>query len=307
MQKIRLKYLKPIIYIIFLNIINSQAYSQTVKENAQPESSSIFNLFPAGLQFPPLKTNIDEPRVGLVRFLDRAEMKVELGNTIDLIEYRPVNNNLIFRVGIDFFAYAYVKDSKGLYLQIDAIDGFFGGNITVAGTDSFSKPMARLRIFHHSAHLADGNYWIHTYPRDWTKIGGPIPFTRDLGELVLLHHLNYGMEQLRYYGGISYSTLNRPAEFKRLAGLAGIEFTTSRLNLSIFKQNISPFISYTMNMTGAPKYFPSHHAEVGFKIGDPYGKGINIYISYYSGRHMFGEYYDQRLETIGAGFNVDFF
>ena len=306
MKKIRLKYPKPIVCFILLNIINLQTYSQTVNDAVPTESGSTFCLFPSGLQFPPLKTNIDEPRVGLVRFLDRTQMKVELGNTIDLLEYKPACNDLIFRMGIDFFAYAYVKDSKGLYLQIDAIDGFFGGNITVAGTDSFSKPMARLRIVHHSAHLADGNYWIHSYPRDWTKEGGPIPFSRDLGELVLLHHLNYGTEQLRYYGGISYATLNRPAEFKRVAGLTGIELTTSRFNLSMFKQKISPFISYTMTMTGVPKYFPSHHAEAGIKIGSAYGKGVNIYISYYNGRHMFGEYYDQRLETIGAGFNVDF-
>ncbi|MBI5020272.1 MAG: DUF1207 domain-containing protein [Ignavibacteriales bacterium] len=302
----RFKYFSSLIFFIFLNIISPRAYSQAVDENFQPESLSNFNLFPGGLQFPPLKTNTEETRVGLVRFLDRAQMKVELGNSIDLIEYKTALNKLVFRVGIDFFAYAYVKDSEGLYLQIDAIDGFFGGNITVACTDSFSKPMARLRILHHSAHLADGNYWIHTYPREWSKEGGPIPFSRDFGELVLLHHLNYGTEQLRYYGGISYATLNRPAEFKRLAGLAGIEFTTSRLNLKILNQNLSPFISYTMTMTGTPKYSPSHHAEAGIKIGSAYGKGFNLFFSYYKGRHLFGEYYDQRLETIGAGFNVDF-
>ncbi|MBI5475707.1 MAG: DUF1207 domain-containing protein [Ignavibacteriales bacterium] len=273
---------------------------------SQEENRNEFKLFPSGLLISPLKTNIEEARVGLVRFLDRAQMKVELGNSIDLLEYSPANQNYSIRAGIDFFAYAFVKDHEGLYLQIDAIDGFFGGNISIASKNPTDKILARLRIIHHSAHLADGNYWIHTYPREWTKEGGPIPFSRDFGELVLLHHLIYENEQLRYYGGISYTTLNRPAEYKRLAGLAGIELTTSRLNMSIFKQKMSPFFSYTMNITGTPKYSPSHHAEIGFKLGDPYGKGINLYISYYSGRNMFGEYYSERLKTIGAGFNVDF-
>jgi len=301
---------------IFLNILmlimlicsnNIITYSQTVADVKESESYQSFNLFPNGLLFPPLKTNTEEARVGLVRFLDRAKMKVELGNSIDILEYSPVSSDFSFRAGIDFFAYAFVIDRQGLYLQIDAIDGFFGGNISIASKNPSDKFMARLRIIHHSAHLADGNYWVHTYPRDWTKPGGPIPFSRDFGELVLLHHLNYETEQLRYYGGVSYATLNRPTEFKRFVALAGIEFTSSRLNLNIFKQKISPFVSYTMNMTGTPKYYPSHQVEAGFKIGNPYGKGINLYILYYSGRNMFGEYFDQRLETIGAGFNVDFF
>lgn len=299
--------LKSVILAGIISAGCSISEAQRADRPCGPTQSPGFNLFPDRLLVPPPRTNPEEARIGLVRFLDRAQMRVEIGNSIDLIEFIPNSGGLALRAGIDFFAYAFVRDHQGLYLQIDAIDGFFGGNISISELDPTDKLMGRLRIIHHSAHLADGNYWIHAYPREWSKPGGPIPFSRDFGEFLILHQLVRSYGQLRYYGGISYATLNRPAEYRKLAGMLGIEFTTSRFNIDLFNRKISPYVSWTGTMSGTPAYTLSHNAQMGLKVGEPDGKGVNLFVSYLHGKNPFGEYYDERLSSLGAGFSVDFF
>src|ERR1041385_1925450 len=123
-----MKFLTTFLLSMFL-CLSSLARSE---DNTPPE----FIFLPSGLHFAPLKANIQEPRIGVFKFLDASEMKVDIGNTIDVFYLDVPSSKAKFTIGIDFMAYAFVTGAQGLRLQIDAIDGFFGGNI------SFSKDFA---------------------------------------------------------------------------------------------------------------------------------------------------------------------
>src|ERR1700690_1255160 len=51
------------------------------------QSSAQFDFLPSGMNVAPLRTNTQEPRVGVFKFLDASEMKVDIGNSIDLFGY----------------------------------------------------------------------------------------------------------------------------------------------------------------------------------------------------------------------------
>ena len=291
--------MKSLALVILILLSHGMAQSQ-----APGDSSARFVFLPAGLHFAPLRASTGEPRIGVFKFLDAAEMKVDLGNTIDIFGLNFPHARL--SAGIDFFAYAFVTGAQGLRLQIDAIDGFFGGNVTFSRemcADATNRVYLRLRILHQSAHLVDGHYLAST--RSWIDNRDPIPFTRDFGELVGAHAFSNEAISVRYYGGISYSTLVRPTDVQRFAYLAGVE-TYKKLG-TLFQQPANLTLSYNITLNGTPEYAASHQLQLGIKFGEWYGKGPSIYLGYYTGRHMFAEYFDERMTTFGAGFTVDFF
>ncbi len=267
------------------------------------QDSSGFQFLPAGRTVAPFRAGVQEPRIGVFKFLDQSGMKVDIGNAVDVFGFTagPVR----ISAGIDFMAYALTTGNQGLRLQIDAIDGFFGGDLSLAaplGGDQFLQ--GRLRILHHSAHMVDGHYVVQT--GHWIDDREPIPYTQDFGELVAAHLLAGSAATLRTYAGVSYATLVRPTTIRRVTGLAGLELYADHLAGQVASQPTVLFAAYHMSMAGTPEYAATHQLQAGVKFGQWYGKGPSLYVSYYRGMQMFGEYYDQRLTTIGVGFTVDF-
>ncbi len=271
---------------------------------ASAQDTSGFVFLPAGRTIAPFRAGMQEPRIGVFKFLDQSGMKVDIGNAIDVFGFTA--GSIRCSAGIDFLAYALTTGNQGLRLQIDAIDGFFGGDLSVAAPIGDANSLqARLRILHHSAHMVDGHY--NEESGGWLDNRRPIPYTRDFGELVAAHLLAGQALTLRTYGGISYATLVRPTAIRRIAGLAGTELYTDRLAGRIASQPTFLFAAYQVTLTGTPAYAATHHLQIGVKFGEWFGKGPSLYFAYYRGMQMFGEYYDQRLTTVGAGFTVDFF
>jgi hypothetical protein len=266
---------------------------------ASAQDSVIF--LPAGLHCAPFRSNIQEARVGVFKFSDASDMKVDIGNSIDIIGYLHPSDSTRITAGIDFMAFARTVGSEGLRLQIDAVDGFFGGNMTCSRPFGSTMLLARLRLLHHSAHLVDG----HFSNGNWAGGKSPVPYTQDFGELVCAGIIRESFGVIRLYGGFSYSTLVRPAVIRREAGLAGGEAAFGAGEVSEGTP-VVPFIAWTTTLTGADEYAASHQFQAGVKLGEYFGKGPSLYVAWYNGQNMFGEYYDQRVSTIGAGFTVDF-
>jgi len=286
--------------ILILLLCHQSSLSQS-----EDSSASRFTFLPSGLHFAPLKANIEEPRIGVFKFLDAGLMKVNIGNTIDVFGVDFHRENVRFTAGIDFFAYAYVTGTQGLRLQIDAVDGFFGGNLTFSQKYDRQQIFVRLRILHHSAHLVDGHYNYTT--QSWIDNRQPIPFTRDFGELALAYVINTSAGVLRPYVGMSYATLVRPTIIERFSFLAGGEVYNDHIIGTLFNQPTNVFLAYNLRLRGTPAYGGLNQIQLGIKFGTWNQKGVTIYLGYLNGTHIFAEYYDQRLTTVGAGFTVDFF
>lgn len=289
-------YLLLIFLLTAIPIVSAQT-------TAGPETKFVF--LPPALHFTPLKANIQEPRIGVFKFLDAGEMKVDIGNSIDVFELNIPTKKIKFTVGIDFMAYALTTSAEGLRLQIDAIDGFFGGNLSFSKSIDEQNIQSRLRILHHSAHFVDGHFNATT--NTWINNRPPIPYTRDFGEIIAVHSLTQSFGYIRYYGGISYAALVRPSDIKRYAYQGGIELVFDKLFGTILEQPTNLFCAYNLSLLGTPAYSSANQIQVGAKFGNWFKKGTTIYLAYYNGRHMFAEYYSDRLTTIGAGFTVDFF
>ena len=286
---------KSFLSLFFLVGFSLQAYGQTH-----------FEFLPDGLNFLPLRANNYEAKIGLLYYPENANLKVDIGNTMDLLSFQfPVSKSKL-NFGIEFMAYASVIGYEQLRLQIDAIDGFFGGNAT------FTKPInenllsLRFRIIHNSAHLVDGNYWIHPYPRGWSKPGGPIAFTRDFGELIVANTVEIKNYSLRYYGGASFSARIRPSSLKRFSALAGFEMHNDRLIKKLFDKPVNIFLAHHIIYAGQPEYSFTNQSQLGIKFGRWESKGILFYFSFYTGNNMFSEYYDENITKVGLGFAVDF-
>lgn len=287
-------------YIIFSGLFYFGGYVPLLFSQTQ------FEFLPDGLNFLPLRANSQEAKLGVLYYPENGNLKVDVGNTMDLLSFQFPESKSKLNFGIEFMAYASVIGYEQLRLQIDAVDGFFGGNAT------FSKPIndnlfsLRFRFIHNSAHLVDGNYWVHPYPRDWTKPGGPIPFTRDFTELIAANNIKLENYQLRYYGGGAFSLRIRPEILKRFSATAGFEINSDKIIGKLFDRPVNVFLAHNISYAGLPDYSFTNQSQLGVKFGKWESKGILFYFSFYSGNNMFSEYFDEKINKIGFGFAVDF-
>lgn len=261
-------------------------------------------LLPSGLQFMPLKANHQEARVGILYYPKNGYLKVDIGNNIDLIKFR-VDSDLELNMGIEFMAYALSTNYQGRRLQIDALDGFFGGNVSMSYKLENSSVKSRLRIIHNSAHFVDGHYdFINNH---WKNNINPIPFTQDFGELTLSHFVTYNSLRLQYFGSVAYSTLVRPSLIKKYSFNAGFEISSGEILGEFLGKETNLFYANYNRYAGMPDYKISTNNVFGIKFGEWEGKGIILYFSYYFGNDIMSEYYYKRENKFGIGFFVDFF
>lgn len=263
-----------------------------------------FTFLPSGLHFIPLKANFREARVGVMIYTDNANLKVDMGNNIDLFDFRIKSKNMRLTLGMEFMAYALATSYKGLLLQIDALDGFFGGNASFSYGTEKNKFISRLRLLHNSAHFVDGHFDLQQ--DKWINDLRPFPFTRDFGELLIGRYMEYDSYKLRVYIVPTYSTLVRPLEIKKWSVSGGFELADDSILDEVFGHPTNIFVSVHSFLMGLPKYALTTNFMSGVKFGKWTGKGIVFYLSYYTGNNIFSEYYYQRISRLGVGFFVDF-
>ena len=270
-----------------------------LKLNAQ---NSHFELFPSGLNFFPLKANNQEARLGILYFPNNANLKVDIGNSSDILCYHFGENK--FTMGIEFMAYALSTNYQGRRLQIDALDGFFGGNASLAIPQESNKWLFRFRIIHNSAHFVDGHYDFQN--NIWKKNVNPIPFTQDFGEVTVLHKKKNDFTTLNIYSSLGYSTLVRPALIKKWWANFGSEYYFKFSDGGFFNEPLNIFFAFQVRAAGMPEYKLNYNNILGLKIGNVDEKGLVFYFDYYVGNNYFSEYYYNKIKKFGIGFFVDF-
>ncbi|MGB8321116.1 MAG: hypothetical protein WCE54_23510 [Ignavibacteriaceae bacterium] len=272
--------------------------------NQAQEKKIQFEFLPPGLNFAPLKANMQEAKTGVLFFPDNKNLKVDMGNNADLLKLNFLNDNISLAAAIEFLGYALSTDYKEYRLQIDALDGFFGGNITFKKKFKRSELAVRLRIIHNSAHLVDGHYdFIRKF---WINNDSSIHYTRNFYELTIAHQVKTNFGYFRYYGGGSYSFFVRPSNIKRINALAGFEIDLENLLGKVLKKDENIFFAEHFSLAGFHEYVGSQQAMLGIKFGAWEGKGLTLYLSYYTGLNFFNTYYGAKISKFGTGFYVDF-
>jgi hypothetical protein len=283
---------------ILINIFNCQIYSQADSSDYE------FDFLPSGLHFQSIKANCQEAKIGVLYFPLNANLKLDLGNSIDLLSFRFPSENIRLTMGIDFSAYALSTSFAGSRLQIDALDGLFGGNVVFSRQFNDDRFLIRFRILHNSAHLVDGHFDQRT--DEWIDGKKPIPFTKDFGEFIFMYEYSPEFVFLKSYGGLSYATLVRPASLKRWNYITGLEMAFPSVIGNILNKPAILFASFNYILNGENKYMGNSDLMGGIKFGRWKGKGILFYAEYYAGQRRFNEYFRERVKEYGIGFYVDF-
>ena len=261
-----------------------------------------FRFLPGSPLQLPLVASDSEPRVGLRKEIGSSRMDLDIGATFDLAEYASPDG-VALRLGVDFFTYALTSSFSGHRLQVDAVDGFFGGHLLYRSAKAGRALVLRIRGLHRSAHFLDGHY--DNALNQWRDGREPIPFTKDLADVLAAYTWDAEAAPVTIHAGLGYSTLIRPVEIERVAAVVGIELSSGSMLGTAFGRPFALFSSFNMSLDGIPETVGTSTVLAGVKFGEWDGQGVRLVVSYRSGLEMYGEYYDVRRTSWSLGILFD--
>lgn len=249
------------------------------------------NLFPGELNIQPFSANALEPRIGFLFQVNNNELRLDAGNSLDVINIR--NNNSVLSFGADMFTYTLLRGEKDFHFPVDAVDYLFGINAGYKVYQGSSEYGIRTRLSHISAHFVDGHY----DKGQWRDGQAPRVYSREFLELMPYYRIN----NLRFYAGYTYIYHIDPAYLGKNNYQAGFDFYFK----GFLPDYITPFAAYDIKMIKINEYSANHSLNAGLKIGFSRGRGLSIYYSYYSGKSIHGEYFNYNKNYSAVGFNLD--
>jgi Protein of unknown function (DUF1207) len=280
-------------YLLLLLFLPSLLQSQS--DTHPPD----IEFLSSGLNFSPLIANTFEPRVGFVFQAGNSDLRLDIGNSIDLLAFNALassGDKLVF--GADFFTWTALRQDENFHFPVDAVDYLFGLNF------SYSYPMgnahvleSRLRWSHISAHLVDGRFQKESM--SWREGQLPRVYSREYFELIVAYNID---NFLRPYAGLSYVYHIDPADLGKEVAQIGFEATLPHNS----DDRIHPYLAYDLRLLKISEYSAAHSAQIGIKFGHWYGRGLNLFIALYNGMSYHGEYHDARISYWGPGLTIDF-
>ena len=262
------------------------------------ESAGNFSFISSGLQFRPLTANVYEPRVGILSQLGKNLLRLDIGNSIDLIRYRPTVDSGVYTIGSDFFTYTLLRGEQGFHFPVDASDYFFGFN------GSFRKPMnsgvlsSRLRISHISSHFVDGHYDNTT--ATWKNGRAPTVYSREFIDVVGAWESSACENLTRVYLGATYLFHVDPGDLPQFSSYAGLEMYRPISGI------LNPYFAYQATLMKVSELTLRHAVQIGLKLGSVTGRGLNLYGSYFSGYSIHEEYFNVKDNYFALGILVEF-
>lgn len=251
-------------------------------------------LFPSDLLVQPFTANTLKPKLGFEFKNGKNELSLNIGNTVDIMQYK-LNNNSKVSFGADLFTYTLLRSQSDFHFPVDAVDYLFGVNFGYVKQLKNSRVGARLRISHISAHFVDGHY--DKQNQQWRDGRNPKVYSREFFELI--PYIRFS--DLRLYAGVTYIYSIDPRDLGKDQYQVGFEYFGNGL----LNDQITPYLAYDFRLINIYQYTGNNSLEAGIKVGNVEAKGISFYIRYFSGYNIHGEYFDLREEFTSFGFNLD--
>lgn len=270
------------IKFIILLLIPLQLFSQKRLE-----------LFPNDLNVQPFTANILEPRLGFLFQLSQNELRLDIGNSIDIIRFQDEEESYSF--GADLFTYTLLRSEKDFHFPVDAVDYLFGFNASYKKVNGENQYGLRLRVSHISAHFVDGHF--DNYKHQWRDNLNPRVYSREFVELMPF----YSFGSFRVYSGFTFIFHVDPEYIGKDNYQLGFDYFATGL----FSQNITPFAAYDFKIIHINNYEVNHSLYLGIKFGKPFGKGFSTYFNFYSGKSIHGQYFDINKNYTAVGINLD--
>ncbi|MBR9978122.1 MAG: DUF1207 domain-containing protein [Bacteroidetes bacterium] len=250
------------------------------------------------LLFAPLIAHHVEPRVGFTRLVDEDRLQLDIGNSIDLLEFAgPLDTDRI-AVGVDVFTWTSLRQEEAFHFPVDAVDYLFGINTTYRQRlDAGTALSARLRLSHISAHLVDGSYSKETGA--WRDGLLPRVYSREFLDLILAWEYR---DLLRLYAGGQYIYHIDPPDLGKFGLQAGAETVWQEPLWAA----VHFYAAYDFRLLDTGALRAAHGVQIGGKLGPWRGKGLRFFLELYHGPSQHGEYFDFIWSYWGYGMNIDF-
>lgn len=249
-------------------------------------------IFPDNLTIQPFTANILEPKLGFQFHLSKNELRLDIGNSIDVL--RIQKDDEIISIGADLFTYTLLRSEKNFHFPVDAVDYLFGINSCYTKKIDENKFGLRFRLSHISAHFVDGHF--DGTNNKWRDNMNPRVYSREFIEIMPF----YSFHNLRLYAGLTFIFHVDPQFIKK----DNYQFGFDYFGNEIYK-NIRPFLAYDLKVIHINDYSINHSIAAGLKFGKINGKGFSALINYYSGKSIHGEYFDIDKNYFAFGINLD--
>lgn len=253
-----------------------------------------FEYFPDQLNIQPFTANMLEPKLGALFHTSTNELRLDIGNSIDLIKYN--SDAGVFSFGADFFTYTLLRKEKDFHFPVDAVDYLFGINVGYKTKCKFGEYGFRFRLSHISAHFVDGHAIDNGEVIRWRDGQASRVYSREFIEVLPFIKI----DDLRIYGGFTYLFHVDPVYIKKDNFQFGFDYINQSLH-----QNIHLFAGYDFKMIHLKEYTSNHSISLGVKFGKAEGKGLSLYYNYFAGNSIHGEYFDKLVKQSSLGFNID--
>ncbi|PID58733.1 MAG: hypothetical protein CR986_07465 [Ignavibacteriae bacterium] len=247
-------------------------------------------LFPGNLLVQPFTANTLKPKLGFDFKTSKNELTLNIGNSLDFFHYK-INDYSKLSFGADLFTYTLLRSQSNFHFPVDAVDYLFGVNFGYTNKNYG----VRLRISHISAHFVDGHYDKTT--NQWRDNRSPKVYSREFFELIPFYRYN----NLRIYAGLTYIFSIDPEDIGRDQYQFGLEYFAKGL----ISECLTPYFAYDLRLINLYSYTANNSIEAGIKYGYAKGKGISLYLKYFSGYNIHGEYFDLKENYTAFGFNLD--
>ncbi|MEO6694366.1 MAG: DUF1207 domain-containing protein [Ignavibacteria bacterium] len=284
--------MKKIILLLLLPIFTSH---NLYSINTNNSKDSLY-FFTSNLLFIPTESSIIESKIGVIKFTDKKNLKLDIGVSFDMIGYRSFNYD--YSLGVDFFTTSNLRSESNFKFPVDAIDYLFGVNFNMKKRISGRSVLFnRLRISHISSHFEDG----HIYERSDT-IFKPFVFSKEFIDFATVLEVDLSKKLfLKNLVAVNFIIHSIPKELSVVSGRFGIE-------LNYFLSGImSLYISNDLNFASVnSRSNLNENFEGGISIGRKNSRRVNIFFTYYDGQDYRGQYYGKYLNNKGIGLKFKF-
>lgn len=251
--------------------------------------------FPGRLNISPFTANYLEPSTGFALKFGENDLRLDIGTSKDVF-HKKLKDNIVLSLGADFFTFTKLQGETDFHFPVVAVDYLFGLNAGLKFVEDKYEYGARLRISHISAHLVDGSY--DGINQKWKNNRNPIVYSREFIEIFPFIRFN----DVRFYSGLTYIFHSSPEDIGKGIFQLGFDYYGSEL----ISSSLSPFIAYDYKIASTGKYTPVHSAKAGIKWGERFGAGISLFLAYFSGKSVHGEFYELNESYLSAGINIEF-
>ncbi len=251
-------------------------------------------FFADDLLIQPYTANMIEPKLGFVFQVGNNELRLDIGNSIDIMRY-DLSECEELSFGADLFTYTLLRGEQNFHFPVDAVDYLFGVNFGYVKKAEHFDYGARLRISHISAHFVDGHF--DNTAQQWRKGRNPRVYSREFFEF--MPFVKY--QEIRFYAGLTYLIHTTPSNIGKDIYQLGFDYFWK----NGISEGITPFIAYDFRLENIFDYTGTNSFNTGIKFGKANGKGFSIYFHYFAGKSVHGEYYDYNKKYSAIGINLD--